>query len=61
MKIMYYVILFLFIPVLSIGQNKSIPHREIANTEVVAKHNFKLFPTQNYWTFIKLDTRNGKM
>ena len=22
---------------------------------------FKLFPTENYWTFIKLDTRNGKM
>lgn len=22
---------------------------------------YKLFPTQNYWTFIKLDTRNGRM
>ena len=22
---------------------------------------YQLFPTQNYWTFIKLDTRNGKM
>ncbi|CAM3611316.1 hypothetical protein [Zobellia roscoffensis] len=22
---------------------------------------YKLFPTDNYWTFIKLDTRNGKM
>jgi hypothetical protein len=22
---------------------------------------FQLFPTQNMWTFIKLDTRNGKM
>jgi hypothetical protein len=22
---------------------------------------YKLFSTQNYWTFIKLDTRNGKM
>ena len=22
---------------------------------------YKLFPTENYWTFIKLDTRNGKM
>lgn len=22
---------------------------------------YKLFPTQNYWTFIKLNTRNGKM
>lgn len=22
---------------------------------------FQLFPTENYWTYIKLDTRNGKM
>ncbi|WP_427873663.1 hypothetical protein [Flavobacterium sp. MMS24-S5] len=22
---------------------------------------YKLFPTENYWTFVKLDTRNGKM
>ncbi len=27
-----------------------------ANAEV-----YKLFPTQNLWTFIKLDTRSGKM
>ena len=23
--------------------------------------NYQLFPTQNYWTFLKLDTRNGKI
>ena len=22
---------------------------------------YQLFPTQNYWTFLKLDTRNGKI
>lgn len=22
---------------------------------------YKLFPTENYWTFLKLDTRNGKI
>ena len=22
---------------------------------------YKLFPTKNYWTFLKLDTRNGKI
>ena len=22
---------------------------------------YELYPTKNYWTFIKLDTRNGKM
>lgn len=25
----------------------------------VSEENYKLFPTQNYWTFLKLDTRNG--
>lgn len=30
--------------------------------EVVFKNSvYQLFPTDNYWTFIKLDTRNGKM
>ena len=30
-------------------------------THVATQTIYKLFPTQNYWTFIKLDTRNGKM
>lgn len=40
---------------LSIGdeQNDSISYKNI----VV----YKLFPTQNMWTFIKLNTRNGQM
>ena len=33
------------------NRNDSISHNAI----------FKLFPTQNMWTFIKLDTRNGRM
>jgi hypothetical protein len=35
------------------------------NTDIKAQEGnsgtYKLFPTQNYWTFIKLNTRNGKM
>lgn len=31
------------------------------NDSISNSANFKLFPTQNMWTFIKLDTRNGKM
>ncbi len=34
-------------------------------TQTLAQANdssaYQLYPTQNYWTFIKLDTRNGKM
>lgn len=36
-----------------------------STTQQIEKHVevpiYKLFPTENYWTFIKLDTRNGKM
>jgi hypothetical protein len=34
------------------------------NSSSTQNHNFvayRLFPTQNMWTFIKLDTRNGQM
>ena len=31
---------------------------EIQNLEIPV---YKLFPTDNYWTFLKLDTRNGKI
>ncbi len=34
-----------------IGQQKQVSENSI----------YQLFPTKNYWTFIKLDTRNGKM
>lgn len=35
----------------------------ISDLEVIQKPKevYKLFPTKNIWTFIKLDTRNGKM
>lgn len=42
---------------------KSVPKDEV--TEQVEQTNdierFKLFPTQNMWTFIKLDTQTGQM
>lgn len=37
-------------------QSTTIPQKQVSENAV-----FQLFPTQNYWTFIKLDTRNGKM
>lgn len=30
-----------------------------SSSTVNAEENYKLFTTQNYWTFLKLDTRNG--
>jgi hypothetical protein len=30
-------------------------------SQTITSFPYKIFPTQNMWTFIKLDTRNGKM
>ncbi len=32
-----------------------------APKETATNKIYQLFPTKNYWTFIKLDTRNGKL
>lgn len=55
MKKHFILILILSIFCLNInGQNTKID--SIDNNAI-----FKLFPTQNMWTFIKLDSRNGRM
>jgi hypothetical protein len=38
-----------------------IPDIASVENQNIEEQNFKLFPTKNIWTFIKLDTRNGKM
>lgn len=43
----------------SVSENQQIEKK--AANQSVELQSYKLFPTQNYWTFIKLDTRNGKM
>ncbi len=39
------------------------PQKQTSNVVKAGSENgiYELFPTENYWTFIKLDTRNGKM
>lgn len=50
---------------LSIGltncANATPPEKEQPKEEQIVFFPFKLYPTDNMWTFIKLDTRNGKM
>jgi len=41
--------------------NNNVPFQEQNEKQEVTEPPFKLFPTNNLWTFIKLDTRNGKM
>ncbi len=56
----------IFLLFLSVGiAFTSCNQKENSSKSQQANHSessfYKLFPTKNYWTFIKLDTRNGKM
>ncbi|WP_417853811.1 hypothetical protein [Xanthomarina gelatinilytica] len=61
MKTIFFVLAFVFLSMFSFAQNQTNPNLEIEQKEVIKNSAYQLFPTQNYWTFIKLDTRNGKM
>ena len=41
--------------------NAATPTSSQSKAEQTMDLPFKLYPTENMWTFIKLDTRNGKM
>ena len=47
---------FMLLSIVSFAQNQTNQHNTTQENNI-----YQLFPTQNYWTFIKLDTRNGKM
>ena len=38
-----------------------MPHFVLSPVEPVCNATYQLFPTQNMWTFIKLNTRDGRM
>lgn len=61
MKTIPFAFIFVFVSMISLAQNQTNPNSAVQNKEVFENFIYKLFPTQNYWTFIKLDTRNGKM
>ena len=52
-------LLFLLLGPISLhAQTKTKPN-VVDNVKEIQGANFRLFPTTNMWTFIKLDTRNG--
>ena len=55
----------MLIILLSVGftncENATSTEKEQPKDEQTMFFPFKLYPTDNMWTFIKLDTRNGKM
>lgn len=52
---------FLFCSMISFAQEQMSSDPEVQREVVFKNSIYQLFPTENYWTFIKLDTRNGKM
>ena len=54
----FFALTFVFFTIASIAQN---PTKTVKQNIVSENNAYQLFPTKNYWTFIKLDSRNGKM
>ncbi|WP_433903585.1 hypothetical protein [Sphingobacterium puteale] len=59
MKTRFITLFLLFYIAKSFAQNTSSPPFQINSTDSTV--GYKLFPTQNMFTFIKLNTRNGQM
>ena len=57
------VVLILFIVLTTVGSSAQTTESVINknNQESLLTVKYRLYPTQNMWTFIKLNTRNGKM
>ncbi len=59
MKTKFLTLTFVLFSVFSFAQN---PTKQISRIQHKSENAiYQLFPTQNIWIFIKLDTRNGKM
>ena len=57
-------LMFVLTTITSFSQVKKTESTSIENTQKKQNNEtivFRLFPTQNMWTFIKLNTRNGKI
>jgi hypothetical protein len=61
MKTIFSALIFILFSNVSFAQSPEKQIRTIEQKQVSQNCIYQLFPTKNYWTFIKLDTRNGKM
>jgi hypothetical protein len=61
MKTKFFTLIFLPLTIISFAQIQTKLNDAIQQKQVIESPIFELFPTPNIWTFIKLDTRNGKM
>ena len=61
MKTFLFTLAIVLFTSISFGQTQTNPTNTVQQKKVSGNSIYQLFPTKNYWTFIKLDTRNGKM
>lgn len=61
MKTFLFTLTIVLFTSISFGQIQTNPTSTVQQKKVSDNSIYQLFPTKNYWTFIKLDTRNGKM
>lgn len=54
-------LIFVLLSIASFGQSPNNQNSTAQQRLLSENAIYQLFPTKNYWTFIKLDTRNGKM
>ncbi len=61
MKTIFFTLTIVLFTSVSFGQAQSNPTNTVQQKSVSDNSIYQLFSTKNFWTFIKLDTRNGKM
>ena len=61
MKTVFFTLAFVLFTIVSFGQTQTKPTNTAQQKINWDNSIYQLFPTKNYWTFVKLDTRNGKM
>ena len=61
MKTVLFTLTIVLFTSVSFGQTQTNPTNTVHQKKVSDNSIYQLFPTKNYWTFVKLDTRNGKM
>lgn len=61
MKKKFFTLTFVLITIFSFAQSQTRQADTVQQKLISENIIYQLFPTQNFWTFIKLDTRNGKM
>ena len=57
----FYIIFFISLFEFVSCQNENNQSKTPTKQEIRENVRYKLFPTENIWTFLKLDTRNGKI